>query len=125
MRRIEGPLPFRLKLIHGFGAVAFGVKDGGFLFFLLFYYSQVLGMDAGLVGLILLAALVIDAVVDPLIGYLSDRTYTRWGRRLPWLYAAPIPLALVWVMLWSPPGGVAGGVTASRFSIRMPNAPST
>lgn len=97
----------RVKLIHGFGAVAFGVKDGGFLFFLLFYYSQVLGMDAGLVGLILLAALLIDAVVDPIIGYLSDRTYTRWGRRLPWLYVAPIPLAFMWILLWSPPGGVA------------------
>lgn len=107
MSRIEGKLPLKLKLIHGFGAVAFGVKDGGFLFFLLFYYSQVLGMDAGLVGLILLGALLIDAFVDPIIGYLSDRTYTRWGRRLPWLYVAPIPLAFVWVLLWSPPGGVA------------------
>ncbi|MEL7216886.1 MAG: MFS transporter [Pseudomonadota bacterium] len=107
MSRVEGKLPLKLKLIHGFGAVAFGVKDGGFLFFLLFYYSQVLGMDAGLVGLILLGALVIDAFIDPIIGYLSDRTYTRWGRRLPWLYVAPIPLAFVWVLLWSPPGGVA------------------
>ena len=107
MGLIQGKIPMRTKLIHGFGAVAFGVKDGGFLFFLLFYYSQVLGMDAGLVGLILLAALLIDAVVDPIIGYLSDRTYTRWGRRLPWLYAAPIPLAFLWVLLWSPPGDVA------------------
>ncbi|MCK0098366.1 MFS transporter [Qipengyuania sp. S6317L1] len=107
MGLIQGKIPMRIKLIHGFGAVAFGVKDGGFLFFLLFYYSQVLGMDAGLVGLILLAALLIDAVVDPIIGYLSDRTYTRWGRRLPWLYAAPIPLAFMWLFLWSPPGGVA------------------
>ncbi|MEM6475444.1 MAG: MFS transporter [Pseudomonadota bacterium] len=107
MGLVKGKLPLKLKLIHGFGAVAFGVKDGGFLFFLLFYYSQVLGMDAGLVGLILLAALLIDAFIDPIIGYLSDRTYTRWGRRLPWLYAAPIPLALAWVMLWSPPGGEA------------------
>ncbi|MEL7445192.1 MAG: MFS transporter [Pseudomonadota bacterium] len=107
MAFVEGKLPSRLKLIHGFGAVAFGVKDGGFLFFLLFYYSQVLGMDAGLVGLILLAALLIDALIDPIIGYLSDRTYTRWGRRLPWLYVAPIPLAFAWVMLWSPPGGEA------------------
>ena len=107
MGLIQGKIPMRVKLIHGFGAVAFGVKDGGFLFFLLFYYSQVLGMDAGLVGLILLAALLIDAVVDPIIGYLSDRTYTRWGRRLPWLYAAPIPLAFMWILLWSPPGGVA------------------
>ena len=50
----KGKCPQRYKIIHGFGAVAFGVKDGGFLFFLLLYYSQALGMDAGLVGLILL-----------------------------------------------------------------------
>ncbi|WP_128893319.1 MFS transporter [Erythrobacter sp. HKB08] len=107
MNFIEGPIPQRFKLVHGFGAVAFGVKDSGFSFFLLMYYSQVLGMDAGLVGTILLVALLVDAVVDPILGYLSDRTYTRWGRRLPWLYVAPIPLAFAWVMLWSPPGGEA------------------
>lgn len=122
MGLIKGKLPMRLKLVHGFGAVAFGVKDGGFLFFLLFYYSQVLGMDAGLVGLILLGALLIDAVADPIIGYLSDRTYTRWGRRLPWLYAAPIPLALAWIVLWSPPDGVAPsplGLLGIMVSVRL------
>ncbi len=102
---VTGPLPQRLKLVHGFGAVAFGVKDSGFSFFLLIFYNQALGMDAGLVSLALAAALVIDAFVDPLLGNLSDRTYTRWGRRLPWLYVAPIPLAVVWVLLWHPPGG--------------------
>lgn len=104
---VEGKLPLRLKLIHGFGAVAFGVKDSGFSFFLLLFYNQVLGMDAGLVSLALLIALLVDAVVDPILGNLSDRTYTRWGRRLPWLYAAPIPLAFAWVLMWSPPGGEA------------------
>ncbi|MCK0127467.1 MFS transporter [Erythrobacter sp. F6033] len=107
MSLVQGKLPLRLKLIHGFGAVAFGVKDTGFSFFLLFFYSQVLGMDAGLVSLALLLALLVDAFVDPIIGNLSDRTYTRWGRRLPWLYVAPIPLAFAWVLLWSPPGGEA------------------
>jgi GPH family glycoside/pentoside/hexuronide:cation symporter len=95
----------RLKLIHGGGAVAFGVKDSGFSFFLLIYYNQVLGMDAGMVSLALGAALILDALIDPLLGNLSDRTYTRWGRRLPWLYLAPVPLAFAWVLLWSPPSG--------------------
>lgn len=104
---IKGPLPQRLKIIHGFGAVAFGVKDSGFSFFLLLFYNQVLGMDAGLVSLALLIALLVDAVIDPILGNLSDRTYTRWGRRLPWLYAAPIPLAFAWILMWSPPGGEA------------------
>ena len=100
---IAGPLPGRLKLMHGLGSVAFGVKDGGFSFFLLPFYNLVLGVDAGIVGAALATALVIDAIADPLIGHLCDRTYTRWGRRLPWLYIAPVPLALAWVLLWSPP----------------------
>ena len=103
----QGPLPTRLRLTQGLGAMAFGVKDNGFSFFLLIFYNQVLGMDAGLVGLALMLALVFDAVLDPLIGYFSDRTYTKWGRRLPWLYIAPWPLAIMWVILWSPPTGEA------------------
>ena len=103
----QGPLPTRLRLTQGLGAMAFGVKDNGFSFFLLIFYNQVLGMDAGLVGLALMLALVVDAVFDPLIGYFSDRTYTKWGRRLPWLYVAPWPLAIMWVILWSPPTGEA------------------
>ncbi|MEO0463299.1 MAG: MFS transporter [Pseudomonadota bacterium] len=116
------PLSLRLKLIHGFGAVAFGVKDVGFSFFLLIFYNQVLGMDAGLVSIALLVALLVDAVVDPILGNLSDRTYTRWGRRLPWLYAAPIPLAFCWIMLWSPPTGEAPsflGLLGIAISVRV------
>ena len=121
MAFIEGPLPQRLKIIHGFGAVAFGVKDLGFAFFLLIFYNQVLGMDARLVSLALLIALLVDAVIDPIIGNLSDRTYTRWGRRLPWLYLAPFPLAIIWVILWSPPGGEAPsfwGLVAIAIGVR-------
>jgi hypothetical protein len=50
MNMMSGPLPGRLKLMHGFGSVAFGVKDGGFSFFLLPFYNLVLGVDAGIVG---------------------------------------------------------------------------
>lgn len=109
MTRIAGPVSRRLRLIQGAGAIAFGVKDSGFSFFLLIFYNQVLGMDASTVGAALGLALIVDALVDPLIGNLSDRTYTRWGRRLPWLYTAPIPLAIMWVVLWHPPGGEAPG----------------
>ncbi|HEU4820459.1 MAG TPA: MFS transporter [Qipengyuania sp.] len=109
MSFVQGPVPRRIRLIQGAGAVAFGVKDSGFSFFLLIFYNQVLGMDAAVVGAALGLALIADALVDPLLGYLSDRTYSRWGRRLPWLYTAPIPLAILWVFLWSPPGGEAPG----------------
>jgi GPH family glycoside/pentoside/hexuronide:cation symporter len=98
-----GQLPLRIKLFNGSGSVAFGIKDNGFSVFLLTYYNQVLGMEAWLVSLALVIALVVDAFIDPFLGNLSDRTYTPWGRRLPWLYLAPIPLGFAWYFLWAPP----------------------
>ncbi|MXP08599.1 sugar transporter [Altererythrobacter halimionae] len=111
-----------LKLAHGSGAIAFGIKDGGFSFFLLIFYNQVLGMEASTVSYALLIALLVDAFCDPIIGNLSDRTYTRWGRRLPWLYVAPIPLAIAWTLLWTPPGGGAPsfwGLVGMAVSVRL------
>ena len=100
---MSASLPLRLKLFHGLGAIAYGVKDNGFSTFLLIFYSQVIGLDAKLVSLALVFALLADALIDPLIGNLSDRTYTRWGRRHPWLYLAALPLGLAWLLLWNPP----------------------
>lgn len=106
----EGRLPLRLKLVHGMGSIAYGVKDNGFSTFLLLFYNQVLGLEATLVSTALMMALFIDAVIDPFVGHMSDRTYTRWGKRLPWLYAAPIPLGFAWLLLWSPPEGASGHI---------------
>ena len=89
--------------MHGLGSVAYGVKDNGFSVFLLIFYNQVLGIDAGLVGTVIMAALIFDAFADPIIGELSDRTQSKWGRRLPWLYGAAIPLGIIWLLLWHPP----------------------
>ncbi len=96
-------LPVWLKATHGLGSIAYGVKDNGFSTFLLLFYNQVVGLDAGVVGFAIMIALFADALVDPIIGELTDRTRSRWGRRLPWLYGAPIPLAIMWMLLWSPP----------------------
>lgn len=96
-------LPRKLKVLHGFGSVAYGVKDNGFSVFLLIFYNQVMGLDAGLVGTVIMAALIFDAFADPVIGEMSDRTQSKWGRRLPWLYAAAIPLGISWMLLWHPP----------------------
>ncbi|MEP7209484.1 MAG: MFS transporter [Alphaproteobacteria bacterium] len=97
------------KLAYGVGSVAFGVKDTGFNFFLLLFYSQVIGVDARLVGLALTAALVIDAVTDPLVGYWSDNFRSRWGRRHLFMYASAIPVALSYFLLWNPPKGLDVG----------------
>jgi GPH family glycoside/pentoside/hexuronide:cation symporter len=104
----KGHLTFPTKLAYGFGAVAYGVKNNGFDYFLLLFYSQVMGVDAPLVGLALLIALLFDAFSDPVVGYLSDNTHSRWGRRHPWMYASAIPVAICYYLLWVPPAGLTG-----------------
>ena len=97
-----------VKLSYGIGAVAFGVKDNGFQVLLLLFYNQALGLDAWLVGLAIMIALFVDALIDPVIGYLSDRLRSRWGRRHPFMYAAAVPVALSYLLLFSPPSSLEG-----------------
>ncbi|MFW2350739.1 MFS transporter [Qipengyuania sp.] len=92
-----------LKLAHGSGAAAFGIKNNGFDYFLLLFYGTVIGLEPGLVGLAILIALVADAISDPLVGYWSDNLRSRWGRRHPFMYAAALPVALSYFLLWNPP----------------------
>ncbi len=96
------------KAAYGFGSVAYGVKNNGFDYFFLFFYSQVMGVDAGLVGVALLIALIFDALSDPLIGYFSDNTHSRWGRRHPFMYFAAIPVSVSYFFIWNPPGSLNG-----------------
>jgi glycoside/pentoside/hexuronide:cation symporter, GPH family len=106
----SAPLPLGIKLFHGLGSVAYGVKDVGIATFLLLFYNQVMGLDAWLVSLALTLAMVADAFIDPLVGYFSDRTYTRWGQRLPWIYITAVPLGSAWMLLWATPNGLGDGV---------------
>ncbi len=96
-------LPVHVKFFHGIGSIAYGIKDNGFAYFLLMFYSTVVGLDAELVGTALLIAMILDAISDPIIGYLSDRTRSRWGRRHPFMYASALPVAACYALLWNPP----------------------
>lgn len=99
------PISLWTKIAYGIGSIAYGVKDGGFAYFLLLFYSQVVGIDAQLVGLAISIALVFDAFGDPLVGYLSDNLHSKWGRRHPFMYAAAVPVSLSYYFLWAPPAG--------------------
>ena len=104
----KGSVSVGRKVAYGFGSVAFGVKSNGFDYFFLIFYSQVMGVSAYLVSLALMIALMVDALSDPLIGYLSDNTRSRWGRRHPFMYAAAIPAAVAYYFVWNPPAGLEG-----------------
>lgn len=99
------------KLAYGSGAVAIGVRNNGLSYFLLLFYSQVVGLDARLVSLALTVALCLDAVSDPIIGYWSDNFRSRWGRRHPFIYAAILPIAAAYFLVWSPPVGLSTTAT--------------
>ena len=105
MRSTSRPvsLGIHVKIFHGIGSVAYGIKDNGFAYFLLMFYSTVVGLDAELVGTALLIAMILDALSDPIVGYLSDNTRSRWGRRHPFMYASAVPVAACYALLWNPP----------------------
>jgi GPH family glycoside/pentoside/hexuronide:cation symporter len=66
------------------------------------YYTDELGVTAGMLSWIFLFGRVWDAVTDPLMGHISDRTRTRWGRRRPYFLIAALPLWLIFWVIWSP-----------------------
>jgi GPH family glycoside/pentoside/hexuronide:cation symporter len=100
---------FGTKLVYGFGTVAYGIKDNGFNFLLLIFYNQLLGVPAQQVGLAIMIALIIDGFIDPLIGHVSDRFHSRFGRRHPFMYASALPCAVFYFLLWNPPAGLGSG----------------
>ncbi len=91
--------------------LGYGVGDlGGNLFFtmmgfyLLFYFTDVVGIAAGLGGTAIMIGKIWDAVTDPAVGYLSDRTRSKWGRRRPYLAFGSIVLLLGMILLFTPFG---------------------
>jgi GPH family glycoside/pentoside/hexuronide:cation symporter len=97
------PLTNRVRWLYGFGSVAYGVKDNGFSYFLMFYYNQVLDLPGSLAGLAILIAMILDAIADPVVGFWSDSTHSRWGRRHPFMYVSAVPVAVAYYFLWNPP----------------------
>ena len=100
------------------GSIAEGVKNTAFNVFLLFYYNQVLGVSGTLTGTAIFLALCVDAVADPLIGSLSDGWRSRLGRRHPFMYAAALPMAVCFALLFLP-AGRALGTRSRRLAARL------
>ncbi|CAM2007715.1 MFS transporter [Acanthopleuribacter pedis] len=93
----------------GYGAAEIGITAGEFFIqvTLLKFYVDTVGLSPGLAGLALSLAVVWDAVSDPLMGYLSDRTRLAAGRRRPYLPLGAVGLALTFVLLFSPPDNLS------------------
>ena len=91
-----------------------GLADMGIVVFvvvkqllILTYLTAFLGVPVGIAGFVTTAVLIFDMITDPLIGYLSDRTQSRYGRRAPWMFLGVLVMSAGMVGLFSVPAGMA------------------
>jgi len=108
-KQTEQQVSTRTRLTFGLGSSAEAICLYSFGLLSMLYYNQVLGLSATLAGLAPTLALVFDAVSDPLIGSISDRFKSRkWGRRHPFMFFAPLPVALCFFAIFNPPDDLEG-----------------
>ena len=93
-------LSFSTKLAYGAGDLGPAITANILVFYLMFFFTNVVGLNVGLASVILLMGKVWDAINDPLVGVLSDRTKSKWGRRHPWMFWGAIPFGVFFFLQW-------------------------
>lgn len=100
----EDKLSFWLKLAYGAGDLGPAITANISSFYLLIFFTNVAGISPALAGSILMVGKIWDAINDPIMGVLTDRTESqRWGRRLPWLLYGAVPFGITFVLQWIVP----------------------
>ncbi len=94
-------------MMYAFGMLAMMIPSQAFSSFYSYYYVDKLGLGIGLATLARTIFLIWDAVNQPIFGYLSDRTNTKYGRRRPWIFGAIPFFMLTFIMVYSPPQGLS------------------
>ncbi len=129
---MNGTVPTPTKIWYGVGQAAEGLKNESYTLFLLFYYTQVVGLSGFLSGQAIMIALLFDAITDPFAGALSDRMQSRFGRRHPFLYASALPVSVFFYLTFAPPEGLGQGglflwlavfAVLTRFSMTLFHVP--
>lgn len=98
----SGRLPFVRKIGFGVGDFAFNLYWQSTTLYLLYYYTDVVGLSPGIAGAIFGGAMLWDAVFDPVMGFIANHTRTRWGRYRPYLLFGCVPLAVSFVSMFVP-----------------------
>ena len=97
-------LTLKTRIGYGIGDIAICLYWSGVGLYLLYFYTDVVGISPSLAGLIYGIGMFWDAITDPFMGYIAERTRTRWGVYRPYLLFGNLPLALSFLLLfWVPP----------------------
>ena len=94
----------KIRIGYGIGDYAICLYWSGVSLYLLYFYTDVVGITPQMAGLIYAIGIAWDAITDPFMGYMAERTRTKMGSYRPYIYYGSIPLALSFVvLLWVPP----------------------
>ncbi|MBZ0058985.1 MULTISPECIES: MFS transporter [unclassified Leclercia] len=96
-------LSIKEKIGFGSGDMAIAIVMMSMAMIITYFYTDVYGLAPGDLGILLIAVRFIDAVIDPLIGVMTDKTHTRWGRYRPYLLFFALPFGItIWMMFTTP-----------------------
>ena len=104
---------------YGLGDAGTGLAATQLGFYLFPFFTGVAGLPAFIAGSLLMVIKIWDAINDPLIGWLSDHTKTRWGPRLPWMIGGAVPLGISLAAIWWIPPGTTSEKTLYYIAITI------
>lgn len=103
MAKIKGRLTTTHKVAYSSGNFSIYLMQQMVATYIVFFYVDQLGVRPGLIAIGMFLHGTVNALVHPLLGHMSDRTNTRWGRRVPYIMFGMVPLAATFTMIWIPP----------------------
>ena len=94
-------LTLKEKIGFSLGDAASHIVFDNVMLYLMFFYTDIAGLPAAFIGSMFLVTRILDAISDPCMGLLADRTRTRWGKFRPWLLWASIPFGISCVLTYT------------------------
>ncbi|WDE10258.1 glycoside-pentoside-hexuronide (GPH):cation symporter [Thalassomonas haliotis] len=108
-------ISIREKIAYGLGDTASNIIFQTVMMFLLLFYTDVMGLSPAVVGTMFLVVRIFDAVTDPLMGNIADRTKSRWGQFRPYLLWLALPFAIISILAFTTPDLSAGNKLIYAF----------